>query len=796
VTPRTRRLLALGAAVVLLLLAGRAVVGLLADRWWAGTISAAAQDAVTRWTLYGWLLNAFAVLVATAWFAANAMVVVRGIASVTMARRVGMQEVPVAVPPHLLTRWALGVGLLLGAITGGGAESWRAPFAIARQGVRFGVVEPVSGADLGHFVARLPAAQIAHEFVFTLVLLGIALVTVLYLVSGGIRRDGGQLVVHPHSRRHLGALFALLALVIAVGSLLHPWSTIAGLAEPLALVDSRFSVIASQALFGAGLAVAGLSLAWAQTGRHSLLLAAWMVLGVAALGERFLLPVLTMPTAPVEGADAQIQQATARVWGIRLDTALAGPDTIPSVTGRWDRTALGRALDVQGRTLLGATPARASVGDSIRPVWHLLVADVRADPRHEWLTVPDGTAPLRDDPETRERFGMADARVLPGAAAWTQAPSGVPVGGVVRRLLLTWARQAAGVLRLSPDSHVDWHLEPNARPAAIMPMVSWLPADAAVIDGRPTWLVQGVIPVEEFPLATRTTWGTRQVAGVMPAFVAVVDPITGAMRIYPDPGADSLATAWAALMGPVVEPATSLPPSVRDALTYPRLLFEAQLRVLEGPAWQLGRRAGRRVPDGPPELPVPIWSREDGAGWQAVLEDPTRLTIASLLAAHRRAGRLHVALQRHDGQGPENGREVERAWNRLPTLVQWRDSSRAAGDSVITGTVRWHLGAGGLVAWQPILAISRTGRANALAVAVSVGDRVAVARAPAEAWQQLLGPGRDGPVPEVSEDLSGQWAKAREWLARADSALARGDMTAFGRAYEALRRLVQEQTPE
>jgi hypothetical protein len=156
-TPRARRLLAIGGAVVLLLVLGRILAVLLTDRWWAAAISDAALDTVTRWTLYGWALDAVVMLLASAWFAGNGLLVVRGIASVTVASRVGAEEVPVAVSPRVLTYWAVGVGVLLGVIVGTGARTWRAPFALAWEGVDFGAIEPLSNADLGSFVGLLPA---------------------------------------------------------------------------------------------------------------------------------------------------------------------------------------------------------------------------------------------------------------------------------------------------------------------------------------------------------------------------------------------------------------------------------------------------------------------------------------------------------------------------------------------------------------------------------------------------------------------------------------------------------------
>ena len=50
--------------------------------------------------------------------------------------------------------------------------------------------------------------------------------------------------------------------------------------------------------------------------------------------------------------------------------------------------------------------------------------------------------------------------------------------------------------------------------------------------------------------------------------------------------------------------------------------------------------------------------------------------------------------------------------------------------------------------------------------------------------------------PESAVAEAERWLKAREWMARADSALARGDLTAFGRAFEALRKLLAQEPPK
>jgi hypothetical protein len=78
------------------------------------------------------------------------------------------------------------------------------------------------------------------------------------------------------------------------------------------------------------------------------------------------------------------------------------------------------------------------------------------------------------------------------------------------------------------------------------------------------------------------------------------------------------------------------------------------------------------------------------------------------------------------------------------------------------------------------------GAATLAWVSVAVGDRVGAGRDLAEAWANLLG----RTVPIVADPRSGdRLAQIRAWIVRADSALRRGDLAAFGRAFDALKEL-------
>ncbi|MGH7583120.1 MAG: hypothetical protein ACREL5_07850 [Gemmatimonadales bacterium] len=121
-------------------------------------------------------------------------------------------------------------------------------------------------------------------------------------------------------------------------------------------------------------------------------------------------------------------------------------------------------------------------------------------------------------------------------------------------------------------------------------------------------------------------------------------------------------------------------------------------------------------------------------------------------------------------------------------VVHLVDSVTASGDSAIWRGVRWRRTGQRLVAWQPLFAVPRHGWPSPLWLGIAAGDRVAGGRTPAGAWLDLAAPAQDtarGPADAV------RLQQARLWLERADSAFRRGDLTAFGRAFEQLRSTLQ-----
>lgn len=789
-SPRAKRLLRIGALAVLLLFLGRWAADFLATRWWALALNPAAGQFVTRWVLLGLALDLSAITVASAWFGAQALLVARAIGTVQVEELVGSARIRQPIPMRVLMLAGLGLGVLLGVITGAGARAWRAPVALASQTVTYGVPDPLLGRDLGLFVAQLPLYDLAHGFALSLAVLGLALAFALYAAIGAIQRRDGRIEVHGDAKRHLGALLAVLALVLAVGALLTPYRLAVSVDPPLGLLASRLRLSAAHALAGGGIAVALMSAAWAVGARHSLLVGGWLVMLLGVTMERLVIPAMAAEASGSPTRDEEVRALETTFWGLRLTEAVPfAEDPPPTVT--WDPDALARWVSQQGLRLHAvSTSASGADAGGGHPGWRALAERRDAPERVEWLTLVDRGLP--GQPDILQRGVIAGARVYPGAPAWQESVAGgVRVGNWWRRVILAWARQAPTMLRAPADGALDWHLDPVERVRSVLPMLSWRLTGVTMLAERPAWIVTGFATVRRAPLMRDRAWGGIEVAGVTPAILGLVDAASGELTLMQDPAADALGQAWAAFAAPLLAPPGTVPPDVLQAVPYPLEWLETQLQVLEAPHWELGRRPGRRVADGPPEPATTVWGT-GGPEWQAPFEDPASRTLNALVAGRRVGGvpELHVA--RVDGIAPENGRELERRWGRGVVLRHLRDSVRAAGDSLIAGPIVWHLEDGALSASMSLITEGRRAPVTLLWIATARGTRLGGGRDVAAAWESLMNTGSGDTTlsARTGPDADARLAALRTWISRADSALARGDLTAFGRAWEAVRGLL------
>lgn len=802
---RGRRLTAVLAGIVALLFVGRWTAVLLADRWWAAELSPAAAAYLTDWHILRLTLDLAGILVASAWFIGHLLLVYRAVGSVQVRRNVANLEFREALTPGTLLTVAIATGALLGMLVGVGASGWWREATLAWQGVSFRVAEPLMGRDLGVYVAQLPIWRAAHGFLLLLVLLALTGVATLYMLVGAIRWIERRPAINTHARVHLGWLLAALALVLAWGYLLQRYDTIAG---PLNLLDEatwRAGLLVSPVLAGIALATGVLSVVWALRGRHSLVLAGWIVLAAASLAGHWLVPAVVGASSARTVAPAMIEQLERMAYGLEglRDTRLEpiGPPAPPAVPSLWNPVVVARTHAADSAHLVSVDPAVLTRQGKRRPVWLV----VRSDPGQRVIVsaLADNRMSRSGEPlfyrlsDTLSHLAPASLLDLSPDLLQPEAPyfrlkrgaaTGVPVDSWFRRLVLAWAIQAGELLgNLPSGTRIDWRLSPEERLGRLAPYADWSAPSPRVINGQLIWLLDGYVASRTFPLTGRVTWRNRSVGSVRAAFIGTVNAETGAARVYLQPGADALAETWARLSGGVVEPGSAIPELVLRAAPYPVELFRMQAQELEQAPWSAGNLSGAPRPSAnEPPMPQIGWN-PDSTGPQLVFtfEAPGERRLSAVLMGSRHDGRMQIRLVRLDSTTtlPISG-VLESRWSNFPSYDALTDSIGEDGGKLEPGPVRVEVGLGGPVAYQTYFALRPAGGVVLAWVAVAARDRLGAGRTLSEAWSNLLGntvPSPPGTPP------SGRLEEAKRWMELADSALRLGDWPEFGRAWNTLR---------
>lgn len=789
---RRGRWVALGAAAVAALLAGRLAVGILADRWWAAALDPAFAAPVTRLHLIRAGIEGAAIGLGALWFTLHLLLVVRAVHRVEIPRYLGNLEFRETVRRRTLVGLAAGVGLVLGILTGyGAAGAWR-PIALwLTGGVRFGLADPVLGRDLGTYVASLPALAWLQGFAVRLGVVGLATTAVAYILVGAIRWEG-RLAASDHARRHLAVLLVLLALALGWGHALDPARWLAAPDGARAgLTTWRMTEVGASAMIGVALGTAALSAAWAWTARPLLVAASWVVFTLASLAVRGALPAATDPGPPLVD-DATRRGLDVVAWGLPGLERPALP-AAPALPGLWHPAVIARAVGGELGDPASVTPGVVGPPGSPRPAWFAVRA---ADSAFVLVAVADdrvaaGGAPLS--------YRGGDTLAYPGVAPWGEAgavhpgawgvardaAAGVRLGSVPRRVALAWALQEPGLLRGA--GFARWHRTPIERFRTLVPWASWERPVAAEIEGDTWWVGAGLVPLPSFAATTRAPVVDGEAGGVEHALVGLVRARDGRSRVFLAPGAGPVASRLARLSAPMIEPPESLPAAFRSALPYPAGLFEAQaLAVSRGP-WGAGRLSppglsGVTVARDAHGRPLPTAAYEDSAGRR----------IRALLLGLVEEGSARPVLLRAGEDGLPSPAALVARWSRFPVWEQVRDSATGAGARVEAGPVRYQFRGTELTAWQAQFAAGPGQRPSLLWVSVAAGSRLGAGRTLEEAWRNLGG--LDAPLPP---GLGGtRLDEARRWLARADSALRAGDWAAFGRAFEALRATIGPATAD
>ena len=418
---------------------------------------------------------------------------------------------------------------------------------------------------------------------------------------------------------------------------------------------------------------------------------------------------------------------------------------------------------------------------------------------------------------------------------------GVPVGGFLNKLLFAVQYQEQRILLsnlINKDSKILYNRSPRERVAKVAP---WMTLDGdpypAIVDGKIKWIIDGYTTSAGYPYAERTTLadatsdaltaassaitvqGNQSVNYIRNSVKATVDAYNGTVTLYQWDEKDPVLKTWMKAFPNTVTAKSEISKDLMKHLRYPEDIFRVQRDVLSSyhvksaaafyggqDFWRIPRDPstfGANAGAQPPyyltmKLPneskasfslttpfVPRGSRENLSAFAVVNSDPGpdygKMTVLQLPRSTNIPGPSQIA---------SNFEAKPEVANALSLL-------RQGGSDVVLGNLLTLPVGGGLLYVQPVYVRATSNDAAyplLQKVLVSFGDVIGFDSSLKGALDQVFGAGAGnastGTAPITSDssaDLSTALAAARQALADGQTALAKGDFAAYGRAQDRLK---------
>jgi len=493
--------------------------------------------------------------------------------------------------------------------------------------------------------------------------------------------------------------------------------------------------------------------------------------------------------------------------------------------------AFGNAVDSDGKPnfLVGDLPPTSGLGEFEPRIYfgenspeYSIIGGVKTDNPVEF-DYPDDTSPSGQKNVTYSGTG------------------GVPVGGLFNKLLFATKYQEQRILLsdlINKDSKILYNRSPRERVAKVAP---WLTLDGdpypSIVDGKIMWIIDGYTTSSQYPYAQSTTLadsttdaltansssvtaqGNQKVNYIRNSVKATVDAYNGTVTLYEWDQKDPILKTWMKAFPGTVKAKSEISKGLMEHLRYPEDIFRVQRDVLSSyhvrtadafyggqDFWRVPRDPstfGANASAQPPyyltmELPgaksaafslttpfVPRGSRENLSAFAVVNSTPGpeygTMTVLQLPRSTNIAGPSQIA---------SNFEAKPEVANALSLL-------RQGGSDVVLGNLLTLPVGGGLLYVQPVYvrATSNTAAYPLLQkVLVSFGDVIGFDNSLKGALDQVFGgnsgtsnSGTTTTTSDSSADLRAALTAAKQALADGQTALAKGDFAAYGRAQDRLK---------
>jgi len=811
-------MLALGVAAVLLIL-GRALAGVYSDYLWFDALGAGAL----------WRLRMSSILelrvgsaVGAGVFAfLNLYAVRQSVVQLVFPRRVGNLEISEEVSGRYLMGAAIALSAVLGILLAIPRSDWTA-LVLARSGRLFGELDPYINADLGFFVYWLPLENTLWTWAMLCVIVVSLTVILLYALTPSLKWQRTSIYASMYVRRHFTILAGVMLLMLAWSFRLDMYALLTAGSGPdgaFSYVDHHFGIpgnlLLSILTLGAGLIVM-----WAgSVGQFRLAAISVLSVVLMSLVAREVVPA-TAQRVGTDTARATRERPyigariaySRRAFGVdqlgRADSTIGFPSiaaALPWVSA-WDPTALTRAIDA----------ARANGDRSLRSAWRAsangLIADVveppppGSAPRAPWTVshivaagADERGAPLRVNAQPGNSIDdtpIETPLVYPGAPSFAVVPDspdslnhtvGTPLESTWTRVASAWALQNIAILTSplpQPRPTLISRRDIRERVGALMPFFTQgRDVEPLLVGDSLYWGIDLYSTSDMYPLSRRVMLAGEERTYFRHAAVAIVQASTGDISVVPDssPSLDPIARTWVQRLPSIFGTWNALPHGIRALLPPPIDGLYAQANAFGRYGSQTDNFPPRQIPalDGSDtslvgdDLPMVLPGSQATAVALPLVDDTGRLRGLLIGTGGTRRGaawydlatsgpRWSAVLDRLrslDSAG-SNSREGPLAHGRV------RPIPIRSGIAFLQPTYRWRP--------QSVPALSR--------VAILVGDTA----------RSLAPPSGSSPSAVTTPPVAGTPPSARSLYDAMRDALRRGDWAAFGRAFDALGRALDE----
>ena len=421
---------------------------------------------------------------------------------------------------------------------------------------------------------------------------------------------------------------------------------------------------------------------------------------------------------------------------------------------------------------------------------------------------------------------------------------GVPVGSLLNKLLFAVKYQEQRILLsslINADSKILYNREPRERVAKVAP---WLTLDGdpypAIVDGKVLWIIDGYTTSAGYPYARTTSLLTSTADALTANSTAVtaqtnttvnyirnsvkatVDAYDGTVSLYQWDTKDPVLKTWMKAFPDSVKPKSTMSKDLLEHVRYPEDIFRVQRDILSSYHVKnsdafYGGQDFWRVPTDPSTFGAnagaqpPYYMTLQMPGSKAPAFSLTtpfvprggRENLSAFAAVNSTAGADYgkiSVLQLPRSTNIAGPSQVASNFEAKPEVANTLSLLRQGGADVVLGNLLTLPVGNGLLYVQPVYvrATSNTAAYPLLQkVLVSFGDVIGFDSSLKGALDQVFG-GNSGTSststsnPEAttnnsSADLASALQRARQALSDGQTALAKGDFAAYGRAQDRLQ---------